>query len=118
MYRIILIPFAFLLASLSLTSCEKLDLPPGVASCIEDKIREIKQQDVRNPPAAVWQYQYNGKTVYYIPSYCCDMYSELYDADCNLICHPDGGITGSGDGKCTDFFEKRTNEKLIWKDNR
>ncbi|WP_018478502.1 DUF6970 domain-containing protein [Pontibacter roseus] len=85
---------------------------------MEDKIRELKAKDVRNPPAAVWQYEYDGQTVYYIPPYCCDVPSQLYDSNCNLICSPDGGFTGRGDGKCNDFFEKRTNERLVWKDAR
>ncbi|MBI3259706.1 MAG: hypothetical protein HYZ54_09565 [Ignavibacteriae bacterium] len=82
------------------------------------KINAIKAMEVKKPPLSVWQFQYNGRTVYYISPYCCDMFSELYDNQCNLICNPDGGFTGRGDGKCPDFAEKKTDEKLIWKDNR
>ncbi|MHC2993269.1 hypothetical protein OB13_17390 [Pontibacter sp. HJ8] len=85
---------------------------------MEAKIKKLKQEGVRNPPASVWQYQYNGQTVYYIPPHCCDAPGILFDANCNYICSPDGGFTGQGDGKCNDFFEKRTNEKLIWQDDR
>jgi hypothetical protein len=35
-----------------------------------------------------------------------------------LICQPDGGITGKGDGKCPDFDKNKTNEKLVWQDPR
>lgn len=101
-----------------LTSCEKVDVPTDTPNCIKRKIRQIKSDEVRNPPASVWQYDYNGQTVYYIPPYCCDRPSELYDSDCKLICSPDGGLSGSGDNKCSDFFSKRTNEKLIWQDDR
>ncbi|NQX30258.1 hypothetical protein HQN85_00860 [Pedobacter boryungensis] len=83
-----------------------------------EKIKQLKAEDVSNPPASVWQYEYNGQTVYFIPQKCCDLPSLLYDKDCNLICSPDGGFTGKGNGKCKDFFEKRTKEKLIWKDDR
>ncbi len=55
---------------------------------------------------------------YYIPPYCCDVYSELYDFNGQLICHPDGGITGAGDGKCPDFYKDSIIYTLIWKDNR
>jgi len=106
--------FSFFLIS----SCEKLDVPSETPTCIKRKIRQFKSRKVRNPPASVWKYEYNGQSVYYIPPYCCDAQSELYDADCNLICHPDGGYSGGGDEKCTDFFGKRTNEQLIWKDDR
>ena len=47
-----------------------------------------------------------------------DIPSMVYDSKGIVICHPDGGISGKGDMKCPDFFEKRTNEKLIWKDAR
>lgn len=90
------------------------DAPP----CIRALIIEMQKEEVRNPPASVWQYEYNGQTVYYIPPYCCDMYGTLYNSNCEIICHPDGGFTGKGDGRCTDFSSKRKNEKLIWKDNR
>lgn len=90
----------------------------GVPACITEKITAMKAAEVKNPPLSLWQYQYNGQTVYYIPSYCCDIPSELYNSQCNLICSPDGGITGRGDGKCSDFFDKRTDGKLIWKDDR
>ncbi|RZK59368.1 MAG: hypothetical protein EOO91_05460 [Pedobacter sp.] len=83
-----------------------------------EKIQKLKNENVANPPASVWQYEYNGQTVYFIPQKCCDIPSALYDSNCNLICSPDGGFTGKGDGKCKDFFEKRTKEKLIWKDDR
>jgi hypothetical protein len=42
----------------------------------------------------------------------------LYDANRNIICAPGGGFSGAGDGQCPDFFQVRTNEKLIWQDNR
>lgn len=32
--------------------------------------------------------------------------------------HPDGGITGRGDGKFPYFDKERTNEKLLWEDKR
>lgn len=44
--------------------------------------------------------------------------SELYDESCALICRPEGGITGMGDGKCAGFLEERREEKMIWKDER
>jgi len=106
------------ISGIVLPSCKKLDVPSGTPSCIKKKIRAIKKEDVRNPSASVWQYSYDGQTVYYIPSYCCDAMSELYDDDCNKLCSPDGGISGGGDGQCSDFFTIRTEEKLIWQDDR
>lgn len=96
--------------------CNKND--NNAPECIQEKITTIKAEKVRNPPSKVYQYQYNGKIVYYIPSYCCDVMGELYDDNCNLLCYPDGGILGNGDGKCNDFFTKRSNEKIVWEDVR
>jgi hypothetical protein len=98
--------------------CDEDELPKNTPSCIVEKINTLKSEDVKDPPSSVWQYDYNGMTVYFIPQYCCDFPSQLYDSSCNLICNPDGGISGSGDGNCTDFFSERTNEKLIWQDPR
>lgn len=116
MKNFILLTIAFIVL---FTACEKrANVATGISICLEEKIRQIEAEPVRNPPASIWQYQYKGQTVYYIPPYCCDFYGDLYDADCNLICHPDGGLSGGGDGKCADFFSTRTNEKLIWQDTR
>lgn len=97
-------------------SCEKTET--GVPSCINDKIRQMEQEPVRNPPGSVTQFRYNGQTVYYITADCCDQYNELYDSNCNLLCAPDGGFTGHGDGRCADFHSRKSNEKLIWRDSR
>jgi hypothetical protein len=105
-------------------TCEKADpfhetnVESDVPSCIQEIIYHIKQDPVWNPPAKIYRYQYNGETVYFLPQRCCDIPSLLFDSNCNIICSPDGGFGGSGDGLCPDFFEKRTHEKLIWEDKR
>ena len=71
-----------------------------------------------NPPASVTQYNYKSQIVYFVPQRCCDIFSDLYAADGNIIAHPDGGISGQGDGRALDFFEERENERLIWDDKR
>lgn len=99
-------------------SCDEIIDEDGATSCIREKIEQIKREPVTNPPTEVYSYMYNGKTVYHFTSGCCDMYNYVYDVNCNLICAPDGGITGTGDGKCADFFTVATNKTLIWKDTR
>lgn len=88
------------------------------ASCIDTLIAKFKEEEKQNPPRSIYSYTYNDSTVYYVPPICCDQFSDLYNSNCNIIAHPDGGFTGKGDGRAKDFFEKRTNEKLIWKDER
>jgi len=115
MKRHILFLFAMVILSYS---CSSINAQKGIPQCIQDKITELKKQPLANPPISVYQYHYNDKLVYYISAPCCDRYTTLYDESCTVICRPSGGITGKGDGKCSDFFEKRTDKKLLWKDTR
>ncbi len=85
---------------------------------IKDKILQFQQSAVPNPPRSIYSFKYNGKTTYFISAPCCDIPSQLFDETGVLICQPDGGITGNGDGRCSDFFQTRTDEKLVWKDSR
>lgn len=94
---------------------QEKNVPTGWLS---ELIRELEQEDVANPPAKVYRYTYNGQEVYYLTSRCCDIPSKVYDTDGNLLCEPEGGITGKGDGRCADFLDARTNETLIWEDKR
>jgi hypothetical protein len=81
-------------------------------------IKRFGSEPVGNPPLSIWRYEYNGQIVYFVPAHCCDLYSTLYDENGEVLCAPDGGITGKGDGHCTDFSAQRINEQLIWKDPR
>lgn len=86
-------------------------------ACINDMIARFKKEGVANPPRKIFSYTYHGKTVYYVQPECCDNFSDVYDADCKLLGHPDGGFTGRGDGQMTDF-STATNKKLVWEDTR
>jgi len=83
---------------------------------VDRMIRDFESEPVGNPPQSIWRYEYQGQIVYYVPPQCCDQFSSLYDAAGDSICSPDGGLTGSGDGRCPDFFSERTGETLIWED--
>lgn len=98
-------------------SCEKSNLNIDAPNCVQNEIKKIKIEEVRNPPAQVWKWEADGQTYYYITSDCCDQYNYLYNNNCDVICAPDGGITGLGDGNCPDFKEP-IEKTLIWKDNR
>ncbi|HUH73798.1 MAG TPA: hypothetical protein VLZ75_05265 [Chitinophagales bacterium] len=128
-----LIIFQILFCSLIITGCKKNNMtedeptyvenennniPKDAPICIQNGIKHLLSVPVTNPPASIWQYDYNEQTVYYLPPQCCDMPSYVIDDECKIICSPGGDITGAGDGKCKDFIEKRKNEKLIWKDQR
>lgn len=57
-----------ILATLTMLSCEKQDKEKDFPNCVERKIRKIKREEVRNPPASVWEWNVDGKTYYYITS--------------------------------------------------
>ena len=71
-----------------------------------------------NPPRKIYSYLYKDSLVYYVTAPCCDFFSDLYNTNCELIAHPDGGITGKGDGRLSDFHALKTAEKLLWEDDR
>jgi hypothetical protein len=109
------------IAALALAACagpSPSPTPSGNPAWVDDLIAQFTDAPVGNPPQSIWRYQYNGQDVYYVPAQCCDMFSTLYDASGNVLCAPDGGLDGRGDGKCPDFRDQRTGETLIWQDER
>ena len=107
-----------LLCALFPGRCSNAVSPDANPIWVEKMIAEFKAAPVGNPPQSIWRYDYHRSTVYYVPPQCCDQYSELYNAEGVLLGAPDGGITGTGDGRITDFFTARTNEHLVWQDTR
>lgn len=85
---------------------------------LQRRIQNILATRKRNPIIRISRYQYEGQTVYYETAPCCDQQSTLYDVEGKILCHPEGGITGRGDGKCTNFDKRKTNEQLVWQDPR
>ena len=93
-------------------SSAQSDVPPFVAQLIAQPHTGIGSV---NAPASVSRYRYKGNVVYYVPPrFCCDLMSRLYDAEGRVLCHPNGGFAGGGDGKCADFFRERSEEELLW----
>ena len=113
--------FALLLLILAFPDFQCVD----PASPLEDEpawvrelIREFQAAPVGNPPQSIWKSEFNGHTTYYVLPQCCDQFGILYDEEGNVLCAPDGGISGGGDGRCPDYFQKRTNAQLVWQDSR
>jgi hypothetical protein len=109
---VILITLVFLL-----TACAQAT-PSSNPAWVDKLISQFEHDPVANPPLSIWRYDYNGQTVYFVPAHCCDIFSVVYTANGEVLCSPDGGLTGAGDGKCPDFFTTRTGEQLIWQDSR
>ncbi|WP_310396516.1 DUF6970 domain-containing protein [Hymenobacter sp.] len=85
---------------------------------LKARIAAVLAERKRNPLIRILRYDYGGQTVYYQSAPCCDQYSQVFDTKGRVVCSPDGGITGKGDGKCPDFEKNKTNEKLVWQDPR
>lgn len=86
---------------------------------IKKLIMEVESYPAQDPRVSLTQYEYKNQIVYYLPAYqCCDFFSSLYNESGDVICAPDGGFTGRGDGRCSDFFTIRQNGKVIWQDPR
>jgi len=104
-----------LIASLGLLGTSLAWAQPGTPPFVDELIARFESPTPDARPDGIWQYQYLGATVYYIPRLaCCDIMGWLYDVKGKLVCRPDGGVGGSGDGRCPDFFEKRRDGQLLW----
>lgn len=109
-----------LCSGLALAACQSPSpvAPESLPTWVRTLIHDLEAAPVANPPAMIARYEYKGAVVYFLPQRCCDVWSDLYRADGTVVCHPDGGITGKGDGGCSDFFAQRTKEQIIWRDPR
>lgn len=116
----ILLPLiqSVIFAACSATQSQTVNVVQNIPACINDKIQAFKKETKQNPPRSITEYTYKGSKVYYIPGPCCDQFSSVFDSSCNLLGHPDGGLTGKGDGKLPGFSNEITDEKVIWKDER
>ncbi len=89
------------------SGCENNDTP-AFPDC-------LKSQEIGDElPLEIWEWKYPDRTLYYLVSACCDQYNQLFTANCEYVCAPDGGITGKGDGNCQDFAGE-VSKKLLWK---
>ena len=100
------------------TASVTVEAPPPVDGespvWLGDWIVDLDAGKVEFPPISIMRYEWSGETVYYVVKQCCDQFSDLLDADGELIGHPDGGITGRGDG-VTSFYPNSLKGEEIWK---
>ncbi|HMI78284.1 MAG TPA: hypothetical protein VK484_05795 [Ferruginibacter sp.] len=118
MKKLLLIAGIAVISSCSSKKAAETVAGDDIPDCIKKLVTQFQEEDKQNPPRSIYRYMYNGNLVYYVPPVCCDQFSDLYNTKCELIGHPDGGFTGRGDGKHPDFMNIRSEEKLIWKDER
>ncbi|WP_425478506.1 DUF6970 domain-containing protein [Dyella dinghuensis] len=106
------LPIVLLGLTIAAGASAQTDAPPFVIKLIA----QYKSASPGSSPDSVWKYRYRDAMVFYVPRLaCCDIMSKLYDVNGNIICHPDGGIAGSGDGKCPGFVKERDGGVLLWR---
>lgn len=93
---------------------KKEEVKDSIPPCVRKLIEGGNKQEPPESPLQVYEYLYNGKTVYLLNARCCDQYNMLYDDSCRTICAPSGGFTGRGDGKCIDFKDVAKYVRLVW----
>ncbi len=101
---------------LMLVACNRHRTGKSIANlpkCIEEKIASLKKMN--ETPIYIKRYEYNGEMVYYMKSACCDKFNVVYDSHCNVLGHPDGGLTGKGDGSLPDFRALAKNGIEVWR---
>ena len=113
---------ACLAAAVAAASVHGGESPAGAADEVPRWVRvlitQIQAQPVANPPSLIVQYEVDGRTFYYVPPRCCDIPSVLYDSNGKVLCSPDGGLTGRGDGRCPPGLTQLTGGRLLWRDPR
>ena len=112
MKKYLLAAGVFIFVSCSSNKVSKTANP--MPACLQSKITTMKTDPSQGEPLSVIQYDYKGKTVYYVASACCDKFNIVFDSACNVLGYPDGGYSGKGDGKMLDFYAEAENKKVIW----
>ena len=95
------------------TTSVLVDWTKPIEDIAPEWLADLEVKTLDNPPRSVTKYQTKGETVYYVVKECCDQFSDLLDADGELIGHPDGGIAGRGDG-VTIFDPTDLKGEEIW----
>ena len=88
---------------------------PGLPAWLAALVADYDAQPARTAPAAAFAMAYGGETAYLVQTGCCDQFDPLYDARGVVICHPSGGFTGRGDGKCPAPLPPAADRREVWR---
>ena len=103
--------FNFLIICIVVISCNSYDLPAGTPDCIKEKIQDFEKNSICDS-VRVERYDYEGQKIFcFVESCCCDIGSNWYDENCNVVC-----ITGTIGGtiNCTIEIDSLEFEEVIW----
>jgi len=97
------------------SGCEPGYFLEDVPSCIQKRINNFNRVEACDEGASVYEYFFQGETVYVFSMGDCgaDQSANVYDTNCNRICTL-GGFTGNLECNGEVFGEKASNKKLVW----
>ncbi len=72
----------------------------GLPEWLRIRLADYDAQPRPAAPQAVFEVRYGDGVAYLVQAGCCDQLNPLVDARGVIICHPSGGFTGRGDGRC------------------
>lgn len=112
--RSLALGFAVLLSACA--SAPVPDVEPGAAlpDWLSARIAGYERQPPHEAPAEIWRIRHRGAPAYFVVSPCCDQFNPLLDARGALLCHPSGGFTGAGDGRCPAPQDPGSEAVLLW----
>jgi hypothetical protein len=91
---------------------------PADAAGLRRLISRLQAEPAQTPARSILRFDWQGRTLYYVPAPCCDQYNEIYDAQGQRLCAPDGGFTGRGDQRCPEIVVDRERLQPVWTDPR
>jgi hypothetical protein len=87
----------------------------GLPEWLRIRLADYDAQSGPAAPRAVYELPYGGGLAYYVKAGCCDQLDPLIDARGVLLCHPSGGFTGRGDGKCPGALPPESARREVWR---
>jgi len=88
---------------------------PGLPEWLRIRLADYDAQPGSGAPRAVYAVPYGSGTAYLTRAGCCDQLDPLVDERGVLVCHPSGGITGRGDGKCPGPLPPAPQWREVWR---
>ncbi len=87
----------------------------GLPEWLRIRLADYDAQPGSAAPRAVFEVRWGDGVAYYVKAGCCDQLDPLIDARGVLLCHPSGGFTGRGDGKCPQALPAGPDRREVWR---
>ena len=87
----------------------------GLPGWLRIRLADYDAQPRPAAPQAVFELRYGDGVAYFVLAGCCDQFNPLLDGRGVLICHPSGGFTGRGDGKCPGALPPDGARREVWR---